>query len=135
MMIVIDANEVFSTIISRGVTLDLLFNPELEIVSPDYLIDELNEHLNEIILRSRLTKEEIYSFTVLISYKIRFFKTQEYKEFLNRAIKITYDPDDADYLALALKLNCPIWSEDSDFKKQYKIKVYTTKELLGTLKS
>ena len=34
------------------------------------------------------------------------------------------------YFALALKLNCPIWSEDKALKKQSKVKVYSTSELL-----
>src|SRR3989344_3132710 len=99
MVIIIDANKLFSIIITRSATLDLFFNSKLEIVSPDFVIDEITDHLDEIILKSKLSKEEIFSFIVLVSYKIRFFRAGEYKEFLNRAQRITKDADDVDYLA------------------------------------
>jgi predicted nucleic acid-binding protein len=43
------------------------------------------------------------------------------------------DEKDTHYVALALKLNCPIWSNDTDLKKQNKVKIYNTKELLEEL--
>ena len=43
---------------------------------------------------------------------------------------ISPDADDTAYIALALHLNCPIWSNDKKLKKQDKVKVITTKELL-----
>jgi len=41
----------------------------------------------------------------------------------------TPDPDDMAYFALALKLNCAIWSNDKKLKEQDKVKVYNTHEL------
>ena len=134
MIIVIDANKLFSIIISGGNTLELLYNPNIEVVAPEYLVDELNEHLKEIILKSKLSREEIFTFIVIISNKIRFYKTKEYIEYLNRSIKLVTDLDDIDYFALALKLNCSIWSEDKEFKKQNKVKVFNTKELMDEIK-
>ncbi|RLG24822.1 hypothetical protein DRN85_07025 [Methanosarcinales archaeon] len=43
------------------------------------------------------------------------------------------DPDDIDLLALALKLNCPIWSQEKTFKSQSRIKVFSTSDLLSIL--
>ena len=43
------------------------------------------------------------------------------------------DKDDVDFIALALKLNLPIWSNDKDLKKQTLAKVYTTKEVISLL--
>jgi len=36
-------------------------------------------------------------------------------------------------LALAMSLNCPIWSNDGHFKKQHVVKAYTTRELMNLL--
>jgi predicted nucleic acid-binding protein len=44
------------------------------------------------------------------------------------------DLDDTPFLALALSLDCPIWSNDDHFKRQNVIKAVTTRELLGLLK-
>jgi len=45
------------------------------------------------------------------------------------------DMDDALFIALAMSLNCPIWSNDAHFKMQNVIKAYTTKELLDYLRT
>ena len=42
-------------------------------------------------------------------------------------------PNDIDFLALALKLKLPVWSNDSHLKKQSKVIVYSTSELLKSL--
>ena len=49
--------------------------------------------------------------------------------YVEEAEKLTPDPDDMAYFALALKLNCAIWSDDKKLKEQDKIKVYHTYEL------
>ncbi len=54
-----------------------------------------------------------------------------YSSKLNEAIEIMKDIDEKDspFIALAITLNCAIWSNDKDFKKQKKVKVYSTSEL------
>lgn len=39
------------------------------------------------------------------------------------------DPDDIHLLALALKLSCPIWSNDKDFEG-HGVRVYSTLDLI-----
>ena len=43
------------------------------------------------------------------------------------------DPADAPYVALALHLKIPIWSNDAPLKTQDRIVVYTTQEVLDRL--
>ena len=52
---------------------------------------------------------------------------------LARAERLAPDPADAPYLALALHLNLPLWSNDSALKKQNATPVYTTQEMVGFL--
>ena len=40
------------------------------------------------------------------------------------------DPKDIDYVALAYKLNCPLWTNDKKLKKLQCIKVLSTEDLL-----
>jgi len=44
------------------------------------------------------------------------------------------DEDDVELLALAMKLNVPVWSNDSDFKDSG-VEVQTTAKLLKILKA
>jgi predicted nucleic acid-binding protein len=43
------------------------------------------------------------------------------------------DPDDIDFTALALKLDCPLWSNDKELKQQTVVKVFSTSELISFL--
>ena len=43
------------------------------------------------------------------------------------------NPDDAPYVALELKLGCPIWSQDSRLGLQSRVKVFSTRKLLELL--
>ena len=64
--------------------------------------------------------------------KINKIPKKEYEK-IKEVYEIMKDIDEKDthYVALALKLNCQIWSNDNDLKKQNKkVKVYNTRELL-----
>ena len=50
------------------------------------------------------------------------------------AEKISPDPKDAAYIALALKFSCGVWSNDKKLKEQNKVKVYSTGEIMKTIK-
>jgi len=43
------------------------------------------------------------------------------------------DIDDSPFLALAMYLDCPIWSNDGHFKRQDVVKAFTTRELMNLL--
>ena len=49
-------------------------------------------------------------------------------------MQISPDPDDVEYLAVALSLGCAIWSKDSDLKeKQSRVNVFSTSDLISFL--
>jgi len=48
-------------------------------------------------------------------------------------LEITTDKDDVDFVALSLKINAPLWSNDKGLKEVDEIQVLTTKELLKIL--
>ena len=108
MLIVVDANELFSALISTGKTSDLFFNDNLNISSPEFILNEFFKYKELICEKSGLTEREIFSLLFLISSRITFFKTEDFKDFLPEAKAISPDPDDIEYFALALKLNCPM---------------------------
>lgn len=133
MIIVLDANELFSAVISRSKTLDLLFNPRLELIAPQFILEEFQKYFEKISKKSGLTRTEVITWLVLISEKIKFYPIAEYESFMSNAEEISPDPNDSDYFALALKMNCSIWSEDKKLKGQDKVKVLSTKDLIELL--
>ncbi|MFC1682372.1 PIN domain-containing protein [Nanoarchaeota archaeon] len=134
MELVIDANILMSSLVkARGFTYDLIFNEKIKLYAPEYLLEEFEEHREEILKKSNLTEEELELFLSLVSQKIEFIPLVEFEEFDDEASQITPDPDDTEYFSLALKLNCPIWSNDKKLKAQNKVRIYSTEELIKIL--
>ena len=48
-------------------------------------------------------------------------------------LKLAPHPKDAEYFALALRFVFPIWSNEKAFKKQSKVKVFSTSDLVSFL--
>ena len=61
---------------------------------------------------------------------VTFIDYESYAEFVDLAIKVTPDPKDVDFVALALKLNAILWSNDRALKSIPVLKVLNTKELI-----
>ncbi len=134
MELVIDANILMSALIStEGKTYDLIFNDRIKLFSISKLLEELEKYKSEILIKSELSKYDFDIFLSLISSKIEFIDYQEFEKFIQEAEKISPDLNDIEYFALALKLNCAVWTNDKRLKQQNKIKVYSTEDLLKIL--
>ena len=134
MELIIDANILMSALIAtKGTTYDIIFNNRIKLFSVDKLLKELEKHKSEILDKSGLSEYDFDIFVSLISAEIEFIPYSEIYKFIPEAEKITPDPNDTEYFALALKLNCSIWSNDKRLKKQDKVRVYSTKELVKIL--
>jgi len=70
-----------------------------------------------------------------IKQLIKIIPTTYFEEEVETAKKISPDINDALYFALALKLNCPIWSNDKRLKEQKYIQIYSTEDLVEYLNS
>lgn len=131
MELVIDANILMSALINtEGKTYHLIFNDKIKLFSIDKLLNELEKHKQEILVKSKLSEDDFNLFLSLISSRIEFIPYSELKKFALEAEKISPDINDMEYFALALKLNCAIWTNDKKLKTQTKIKIYSTEELL-----
>lgn len=133
MRIVIDTPEIFSFFNEKSKARELSLLPNLELHSPVFSLDEIKEHKSDILERFSLSNVQFALIEKLLNVVIKFAKENEYSEFISEAKSISPDPNDVDFFAFALKLNCPIWSEDKELKKQSKVKVYSTSELLKEL--
>jgi len=84
--------------------------------------------------KTERTKEEFERFMEIIQKRIKLIPYEEFKSFINKAEKFSPDTKDTEYLALALKFNCALWSNDKKLKTQDKVKVYSTEDLINELK-
>ena len=130
MNLVIDANIIFACLIKEGKTHELLFNDSLHLYTPEFFFIELGKHQKEITSKTKRTEQEYNELFKAVKKKIRLISLEELLPTLEEAEKISPDPEDVAYFTLALKLKCPIWTNDKLFKKQSKVLVFTTKEII-----
>ncbi|MBI2666145.1 hypothetical protein HYX13_00885 [Candidatus Woesearchaeota archaeon] len=130
----VDANIVIAAVIApSGITDDLLFSPKLECVAPEFIENELNKHFPEIVKKSKVLEKDIRLALELIFSRIEIIPSGEYELWREKAKGSSPDPNDSEYLAVALAFNCPLWSNDKALKSQSAVKVFSTSELLQFL--
>lgn len=134
MDLVVDANIIFAVLIKKSFSYNLLFNNRLHLHTPEYIFTEIEKHKEEILDKTERTTQEFYNFLEILKRKIVIVPLEELTEYVNEAELITPDPNDMAYFALALKLKCGIWSNDKKLKKQDKVKVYSTEDIVKILK-
>jgi|SRR3989338_11340831 len=136
MELVVDATILFTGLIGKGVTKEIIFLESIKLRCPQSLFNEVEEHKPRIRLISRLPSNDLEFLLSRFRAKITTFPLSKYEDFLKEANSLISDPEDTEYLALSLALDkCPIWSNDPHFKKQSAVRVFTTKELVEFLKA
>ncbi len=138
MILVVDANALFSFFKSssdvRTIVLDPSLKFNLELIAPKLLLLELDKHKGDVCRKAKISEKEYEFPRNVLEVFIKTFSDESWREFREEASKLIIGhPKDAPYFALALKLKCPIWSNERRFKKQFKVKVYNTSELLKEL--
>jgi len=127
MELVVDTSAVFSLFKSNSSTNRLLKENNLELFAPKELIEELFKYSELICSKSKISKEKFLEDISLLPELIELKNVSHFFE--DKADKLISHKTDSPFLALALELNIPIWSNDSHFKEQSLIKVFTTSEL------
>jgi len=129
-LIIVDANVILSALLG-GSARFILFKTEFEFVTTDFTIKEVEKYLDVVVAKSGISKKEIIHALSLLPievypnsfYRIHFEKAKELID--------SIDPKDADILALTLRLNTYLWSEDHHFEEiQNHIKLIKTESLI-----
>ena len=137
MLLVIDSNVLFTYFWKDSFTRDLLTKHKL--ISPELSLREIKKYESEILIKSGISKQEFSSLREQLILLVDFIPVEQYAKYLRDAESLSKcfsNKDkkeflnDVDFFALALKLNCPIWSNDRLFKKQSKVDVFNTREVI-----
>lgn len=129
MKLVVDTSELFSFFNEKSKARELSLSSRLELYAPLFALTELEEHKSKIMGSFSLTETQFLLIIKLLKTVIRFLSEDEYAELLPEAMKTSPDPEDADFFALAMRLGCPIWSEDRLLREQARVRVLPTEEL------
>ncbi len=104
MRLVVDANIVISAIVKDSLVRRLMFTPGVELCTPDFLFEELQEHREEIMRKAGLNAQEYEAFIVRLRKLIEVIPERAYRGYIDEARKILDDPDDLAYAACAIAL-------------------------------
>lgn len=130
MKVTVDANVLFSALLKKGATRKLWFDPEMKLYAPEVLLDEFKKYSGFLQKKFNGTEEEFRQLSEKLLVQVRFVADNQLKPFLPAAAFLLDDEKDWLYLACALKEDTIIWSNDSGFKRQARVKVKTTTELM-----
>lgn len=138
MMLVVDVNVVISSLVAKGVPFKVfLLNRllrKLEFVAPDFLLTEFEKHKQRLQRESSLSMKDFNELANFLLEEISLIPVSQFSEFLPKAkSSLSTHTEDTPYLALALKLNCTIFSGDKKFSKLSPVKIFTPRQLLEKL--
>ena len=136
MFLVVDANILFSfftTNSSRRKIIELSPRLGFKLISPEFAFEELSKDKEKIQKYSEIDELKFILFFSLLEKKIESISKLEYDDFFSKANELAPHAKDIPHFALALSLNCPIWSDEKLFKQQSKVEVHSTSDLVKML--
>lgn len=131
MKVVVDANIIISALLRDSTIRRLLFDMRIEPVTCDFLIGEIHDHLDELKEKKRDGNFE-ETLQILLSY-VQVIPNESYLPFIESAKRMSPDIDDVPYVALAMMLDCVLWTQDKALLNNSLIKTISTKELMDLL--
>jgi predicted nucleic acid-binding protein len=133
MKLILDNNILFSLMKPDSVSSKIFSFLNSEFAAPSFILHEFNKYKEDCLKKSGLSKIDFDKRKDEILSRIKFIEAKEYKKFIKEALKKLTDEDDAPYIALALKMKAPVWSNDKDLKKQDNITILSTEDLVNVL--
>ncbi len=120
MIVIADSNIFFGALITpNGELATILKDKNMQFLAPDYIIEEVKEHL-DIIQKKRKkdkTKRKILADLALLINNITIVSLEELtKKNIQKAFSIVKDVDEDDYafIAMHLQYKHKIWSRDEE---------------------
>ena len=136
MELIVDANVLLASFLRGAITRELLLDSRLTLFAPEYLMTEVSRHVKRntsFRKRVSISDEELQGIFETLTQRIQTFPKRVYLRRMGEAIALADHWEDSHYLALALQLKVPVWSNDKGFKSQDKVPVYSTSELVREL--
>ncbi len=133
MKLIVDNNIFFSLMKLTSTSSRIFSILNCEFVAPTFILYEFKNHEGECLKKSGLAKGKFEIRKKDIINKIKFIDFEDYSEFIKEAVSGLQDEDDAPYIALALKLKIPIWSNDKQLKIQNKVTILSTEDIINIL--
>lgn len=132
MRIVIDSNILFSALIKDSKTRRIMLEYEGVFLFPQYIFEETERHIGELLRKSSLSKREFNALLAILLKNVVVVQNDALLPFRSKALEIVKNIDKDDVLFFACALAYPesiIWSNDKKLKTQKAIRVLNTNEI------
>ncbi|MFV9676689.1 MAG: PIN domain-containing protein [Methanosarcinales archaeon] len=121
MLLVVDANIVFSALIRRGKPLRVFELNKLlmkfEFIAPEFLFFEVGKRMDKILKLTDLSKEEFITVFSFIKKELELIPLETFEDKADEAKERSPHLKDMPYVALSLKFDCKILSGDKGIKE------------------
>jgi len=113
--IAVDANVILPALVG-GAAAHVLFDPRYEFLTTEFTYQEVRRYLPRLAKQANIPQPLVEQTLLLLP--IRRISKKIYRSHLRQAKHLIAkrDPNDAELLALALALHCPVLSHDKDFE-------------------
>ncbi|MBN1385742.1 hypothetical protein JW968_02065 [Candidatus Woesearchaeota archaeon] len=135
MVLVIDSNVLFTYFWESSVFREFCSHG-LIMLSPEFALEEINKYKEEIMKKASISESQFNSYRQELVERVDFIALEDYEEELAQLTKQIVDEElleDIDLLALAKKLDCPLWSNDVRLQDQSIVITLTTKNIIEVL--
>jgi predicted nucleic acid-binding protein len=118
--LILDTNIVFSALRRKNTSLrDKLTNKNYLFYTPRFLFVEIFKHKERILKGSRASEEETLELLSIILHHLNFINEDLISTSIYmQAYKLCKDIDEKDtpFIAMAIAMNCPLWTRDEELK-------------------
>ena|SRR3989344_4591830 len=130
--IVADTNIIIAAILHDGDTRKIFCSTQVHFFAPERIIIKIKINETELLQKKNQSKAAFDEKYQLIFNQLTIIPHQQYESYqlVTQNCLPRAHQDDWPFIALALHLNCPLWSNDLALKQQKVVPVYTTKELI-----
>ncbi len=115
-IIAIDANVILSALLG-GKPSVILFDSRFQFITTEFTISEVEKYLPKLAKKLEVSQEELSIILFQLPFEIYGEDFYENKKIEARRMIGEIDKKDIDILALALKFETYLWSQDKDFEK------------------
>ena len=135
MRVVLDTNVLLSALMRDGLTHTLLLYPDLDVVMPEFALEEVYRYLPSFAKRMGIATPQARLTVELLLGHVETVPHEDYSHEIQRADEILrdVDPDDAPFAARAFATSLPIWTQDNALQNCKGISTISTMDLAKRL--
>ena len=138
MNIIIDSNPLFSALIKDSATRRVILEYDGLFLFPSFIFIEMERHRYELLKKSGMAEKDLSKLLQLILKKVVIIPNEVLAPYKREAYEIVKGIDLDDILFVACALAYPdsiIWSDDRKLKRQSRVQVLNTQEIIRFLAS